>query len=123
MLESFPIIVLLGTVLGFLAGLGVGGGSLLILWLTLMLDMPHPQARILNLLFFLPAAIITSFFRWKQGSLKIKTIAPGILAGAMAALVFSMLSSRLDMQLLRKLFGILLLLTGIKELLYRPKKN
>lgn len=123
MLESFPVILLLGSVLGFLAGLGVGGGSLLILWLTLVLQMPHPQARILNLLFFLPAAIITSFFRWKQGALQIKSILPGILAGAAAAFAFSMLASRLDMQLLRKLFGILLLLTGIKELLYRPKKN
>ena len=28
MLESFPVILIVGTVLGFLAGIGVGGGSL-----------------------------------------------------------------------------------------------
>ena len=43
--------------------------------------------------------------------------------GGSSSNVFSMLANNLDMELLKKLFGILLLLTGIKELLYRPKKN
>ncbi len=121
MLESFPIALAVGTALGFLAGLGVGGGSLLILWLTLVLDMPYDQAKTLNLLFFLPAALITSLFRWKQGSLDLGKSLPGIIAGCIAALVLSLISSRLDIQLLKKFFGILLLLTGIKELMYKPR--
>ena len=122
MLESFPFILLLGSALGFLAGLGVGGGSLLIIWLTLVLNMPYDQARLINLLFFLPAAIITSIFRWKQGKLQIKIILPGILAGCASALVFSLLSGKLDIQLLQKFFGFILLATGIKELLYKKRK-
>ena len=123
MLETFPFILVLGTALGFLAGLGVGGGSLLIVWLTLVLEMPHDQARLINLLFFLPAAIITSLFRWKQGKLEVKRILPGVIAGCVAALLFSLLSAKLDMGLLRKLFGFLLLATGIKELLYKPRNK
>lgn len=117
MVVAFLVSILLGA----LAGIGVGGGSLLILWLTLALDMPHEQARILNLLFFLPAAIITSFFRWKQGKLEIKKILPGIIVGAAAAFCFSIVASQIDMTLLKKLFGILLMLTGTKELFYKPK--
>ena len=123
MLETFPFILGLGTALGFLAGLGVGGGSLLIVWLTLVLEMPHDQARLINLLFFLPAAIITSLFRWKQGKLEVKRILPGVIAGCAAALLFSLLSAKLDMGLLRKLFGFLLLATGVKELLYKPRNK
>lgn len=123
MLETFPFILGLGTALGFLAGLGVGGGSLLIVWLTLVLEMPHDQARLINLLFFLPTAIITSLFRWKQGKLEVKRILPGVIAGCAAALLFSLLSAKLDMGLLRKLFGFLLLATGIKELLYKPRNK
>ena len=67
MLESFPVVLIVGTVLGFLAGIGVGGGSLLILWLTLALGMAHPQARVINLLFFLPSAVIASFFPVEAG--------------------------------------------------------
>lgn len=123
MLSSLPVVLIIGTLLGFLAGIGVGGGSLLIMWLTLILQMPYPQARILNLLFFLPSALVASFFRWKQGALEIKKILPAILAGLVAAGAFSVLSNHIDVQLLKKAFGVLLLITGIRELLYRPKKK
>ena len=111
------------TVLGFLAGIGVGGGSLLILWLTLVLGMAHPEARVLNLLFFLPSAVVASIFRWKQGKLDFKKVLPAILAGCGAAAVCSLLSFRLDMDVLKKLFGGLLLITGIRELMYKGKKK
>ena len=39
----------IATLLGFLAGMGVGGGSLLLLWLTQVVVLPQSQARILNL--------------------------------------------------------------------------
>ena len=123
MLSSLPVVLVIGTLLGFLAGIGVGGGSLLIMWLTLILQMPYPQARILNLLFFLPSALVASIFRWKQGALEIKKILPAILAGLVAAGAFSVLSNHIDVQLLKKAFGVLLLITGIRELLYRPKKK
>lgn len=122
MLESFPVVLGVSTVLGFLAGLGVGGGSLLILWLTLVLGMAHPEARVLNLLFFLPSAVVASIFRWRQGKLEIKKVLPAIIAGCVAAAGCSLLSRNLDMEVLKKLFGGLLLITGVRELLYKPKK-
>ena len=121
MLESLPVVLIIGTALGFLAGIGVGGGSLLILWLTLVLGMDHPQARIINLLFFLPSAIVSSIFRWKQGKLELKKVLPAIIVGCVAAGVCSFLSSSMDISLLQKLFGGLLILTGIRELLYKPR--
>ena len=66
MLEATPVSLLIGSVLGFLAGLGIGGGSLLILWLTVVLGTDPQTARSINLLFFLPAAIIACCFRWEQ---------------------------------------------------------
>lgn len=122
MLNSFTVCILVGTVLGFLAGLGIGGGSLLILWLTAVLDTAYPDARFINLLFFLPAALVSAFLRWKKQKLNLKNIIPAALAGCGAALVFSWLGSRLDITLLKKLFGGLLLLTGLRELFYRPRK-
>ena len=121
MLESLPVVLIIGTALGFLAGIGVGGGSLLILWLTLVLGMDHPQARIINLLFFLPSAIVSSIFRWKQGKLELKKVLPAIIAGCVAAGVCSFLSSSMDISVLKKLFGGLLIITGIRELLYKPR--
>lgn len=121
MLDSFFIALLVGVALGYLAGLGVGGGSLLILWLTLILHIPQQSARLINLMFFITAAGAVSVFRWKQGSLSIKKILPAIIAGSIASGIFSWVGLRLDPQILRKLFGFLLLFTGIRELFYRPR--
>ena len=44
-----------------------------------------------------------------------------LLTGCAAAVVFSLISTRMDLEILRKLFGVLLLATGIRELCYRPK--
>lgn len=116
MLASFPVAFGISAILGILAGLGVGGGSLLMLWLTLVLNMPHEEAKLYNLLFFLPTALVTSCFRCKQGSLDIKKLLPGMIGGCVAALVFSMVSRHMDTSFLKKVFGILLLIIGIKEL-------
>ena len=122
MLESFPVCLCIGTLLGFLSGLGVGGGSLLILWLTLIVGMPTGDARILNLLFFIPSALIASLFRRKQGVLDIKKLLPGVLAGCVCAGALTYAGKWLPTEFLKKLFGILLLVTGIRELFYRPRK-
>lgn len=123
MLNSFPIGVLAGTLLGFLAGLGVGGGSLLLLWLTLVLGMDPSTARSINLLFFLPAAAVSCCFRWKQGTLDFKKVLPAIVAGCAGALLGTWLGRRLDTALLKKGFGVLLLATGVREVLYRRREE
>ncbi len=121
MLESFPIALIAGVLLGYLAGLGIGGGSLLILWLTLVLHIPGQTARLINLMFFITAAGAVSIFRWKQGTLQLRKILPAIIAGSFAAGLFSWIGTQTDAGLLKKLFGILLLVTGVRELLYCPR--
>ena len=121
MSESITLSLIVGTALGFLTGLGVGGGSLLVLWLTLCLNYPQSAARGINLLFFLPAAIISCLLRWKQGTLDMKACLPGMIAGCAAAALGSWISAGVDTALLRKPFGIILLLTGLRELTYRRR--
>ena len=122
MVTSLPVTILVGIILGFLAGLGVGGGSLLILWLTLVAGVSAPDARWINLVFFLTAAGSVSIFRWKKGALRIKKLLPAIIAGCICAALFAWLRRYLDTRLLQKGFGFLLLFTGVRELLYRPRK-
>lgn len=121
MVTSLPVILVLGTCLGFLSGIGVGGGSLLILWLTLVLELPQETARGINLLFFLPAAAVACCFRWQQGILKFRTILPAVLSGCIGAVLFSWIGMMADISLLQKGFGILLLFTGLRELCYKKK--
>lgn len=121
MVNTFWFAVLAGCVMGFLSGLGVGGGSLLLLWLTLVLDFPQDQARLMNLMFFLPCAAIACLFRWKQGKLNWKISLTAVLAGLAGAWLGVYLTAILDPSVVRKGFGILLLLCGIREIRYRPR--
>ena len=114
--------VLVGMVLVFLAGLGIGGGSLLILYLTFVLHMDPMTARGINLLFFVPSALVSILLRKQTGSLEIKTFLPAILSGCAAALLFSFLGTCLNLELLKKLFGGLLIGTGLRELFYKEKE-
>lgn len=123
MLESLPVALVIAAALGFLTGLGVGGGSLLILWLTAVLHWEPEAARGMNLLFFLPSALISCYFRHKEGLLHPKKLLPGILAGCLAAAITAWLSRGLDTALLKKLFGGLLLITGARELFYRRRPD
>lgn len=108
--------IIAGTVLGFLTGLGIGGGSLLILWLTQVLTTPQAQAQGINLLFFLPAAAISCLFRRKQGLLRWDIVLAAAIPGCIAAGLCAWLASALDEALLRKIFGFLLLGAGLWEL-------
>ena len=118
---NFPLSLLIAVLLGFLAGMGVGGGSLLLLWLTQVVMMAQPEARILNLLFYLPAAAASILFRGRK-QVPWKVALPGIAAGCAAAALCSVLSRHLDVELLKKLLGALLIATGLREIFYRPRK-
>ena len=120
MLSSFPVCVIIGSLLGFLTGMGVGGGSLLILWLTLVQGMDPLRARSVNLLFFLPGAILATLLRRREG-VPFRKILPAVCAGCLTAALTSLL--QVDTALLRKLFGALLLFAGARELLYRPREK
>ena len=115
---AFPVAI----VLGFLAGLGVGGGRLLMLWLTAVVNMDYAVAKTVNLLFFLPTALITTFSHKKQGSVDLRKILPAIICACISAGIFSRIGKYIDTTLLKKLFGGILILTGLRELFYRPRK-
>lgn len=119
---AFLIPLLIASLLGFLAGMGVGGGSLLLLWLTQVIMLSQEQAKILNLLFFLPATIVATFFRKKQKITRPDITRPGILAGCAAAACISLLGKHWNVELIKQLLGGLLILTGLREIFYRPRK-
>ena len=123
MAESFLLSLLLGAALGTLAGLGIGGGSLLMLWLTLMTHMDPAEARSINLLFFLPGALISTWLRRKRELAPKPVLLSAALSAAAGALLGSWLGTQVfDASLLRPVLGGLFVVTGIRELRYRERK-
>ena len=122
MLNSFWVCVAAGTVLGFLSGLGVGGGSLLMLWLTLVIGTDQDQARLMNLMFFLPCAVIASLFRFKKAKPQLRLSMYAIGSALLGAVIGNYLNASVELTLLRKAFGVLFLICGFREICYRERK-
>ena len=121
MVNSIPVAVLVGVIFGFLASLGIGGGTILIIWLTQIVGFEPDISRTINLLFFITAAGSVSMVRLKKKQIPWRTIAPAILAGCLATCIFTFIGHKIDTNIIKKLFGCLLLITGIRELFYRAK--
>ena len=116
-----PLLVGCGT--GILSSWGVGGGTLLLLIMTLVLGVPAADAMAVNLLYFLPTAVCALIFHIKNRLIRWDVVLPAALAGAAASALTAWLGLRLDTGILRKIFGGFLLLVGLKELFGRYPRD
>ena len=114
--------ILAGAVCGVLSGFGIGGGSLLMIWLTAVLQMKPQDAQAINLLFFLPTAAASLIFHVKHRQIRWAATIPAVLAGLITAASGAWIAAQLDSSLLRKIFGVFLLFVGVFELLRKTKK-
>lgn len=101
---------------------GVGGGTLLLLVMTLFLGVDQRTAQGVNLLFFLPTAASALFCHAKGGYLDKPTLKAAVPAAVTAALIGAWISNAIDVEVLRKPFGVYLLLSGA-SLVWPQKKN
>lgn len=97
---------------GILSAWGVGGGTLLLLVMTLFLGVDQQTAQGINLLFFLPTAAGALLCHRRQGNLDAPTWKAALPAALLFALVGAWLAGQVDIRLLRRPFGAYLLLSG-----------
>lgn len=106
----------IGFLTGVLASMGLGGGFVLVVWLTLFADIQQRTAQGINVLFFLPIAFVSLIMHLKNGlvnKLLVKKLAVGGMLGAAAG---TLVSQFIANELLRKLFALFLLAFGLREL-------
>ena len=95
-----------------LAGMGVGGGGLLVIYLTLAREMPQLEAQGINLLFFLSSALPAIAVNLKKRRLDFRRILLTAAPGALFAVLGALLASKINAAVLRKVFGGLMILAG-----------
>lgn len=106
-----------------LSGLGVGSAGLLVIWLTMAEQLPQLTAQGLNLVFFLfssGAALTVHLSRTELLFGAILLMIPGGIAGSLFG---TFLAGILPEQILRKLFGLLLIVSGASGLFVKRKKS
>lgn len=113
---NFFLPILAGFLSGIVSGFGIGGGTVLMVYLTVLISLPQRIAQGINLLYFLPTAAAALIVHRKNRFLEKKVILPAALAGCISAALFSFAAMYLDTGLLKKLFGGFLIVTGLTEL-------
>lgn len=107
---------LVGVATGVLSGCGVGGGTLLVLYLTAVAGLEQYQAGGINLLYFITCAPPALFGHAKKGLVEWRGVLWCLVLGIPAAIAAGAVAGQLDVGLLRRLFGVLLLYVGVQEL-------
>jgi uncharacterized membrane protein YfcA len=123
MSPSLLITVIAAFLAAILSGLGVGSAGLFVLYLTLIAGYSQPEAQALNLLFFLLSAgaalllhIRARRIPWRVVGFLIACAVPGALAGSYLVRV-------LDASVIRKLFGGMLIVTGLPALFAKGERK
>ena len=115
--------IIAGIVSGILGAMGFGGGGILILYLTLYKNMPQVVSQGINLLFFIPSALLALVFHIKNKLIDKKATLFYIGCGLIGVAIGFLLLNRLEDKTLRTIFAIILIAVGAKDLLIPTKNN
>ena len=111
MLEFFT-----GIISGMVSGIGMGGGAILILVLSVFMGVDQHIAQATNLVFFIPTSISAIITTIKEKLINWKIGLPVAVSGVVGAIIGAKISVKLDVKYLKKYFGIFLILITIYEI-------
>ena len=120
---SAVLAVAIGLLTGILSGFGIGGGSLLLLYLTLFGGAGQYQAGGINLIFFLPLAAVSIYIHMKHRLIDYKFALKCAPFGVVGAFLGVWLANALHPVWVSKGFAVFVLILGIRELFSKGKKE
>ncbi len=109
-----------GLATGILSGFGVGGGTLLLIYMTTFAGVPQNLAQGINLLYFLPTAAAALPAHLKNGFVEKSLLLPTILSGLFTAALAAWMATAMEVEQLHRFFGYFLLYVGLSELFRKP---
>lgn len=122
--------ILTGFISGIVSGTGMGGGTILILCLSLFLGIDQKVAQATNLIFFIPTSIAAIYVNMKEKKINLKVAKVIIFWGIIGAVIGAIITQNIDTKMLKKLFGIFLgfiaiheIYIIIKEYIFPKKRN
>lgn len=108
--------IIYGIIAGIVASLGMGGGTILILLLSMFTEFNQHIAQGTNLIFFIPTAITAGIINNKRKLVDKKLVVKYSILGGIGAIVGAYLASFINSESLKKYFGYFLLLIAFYEI-------
>ncbi|MBQ1988633.1 MAG: TSUP family transporter [Clostridia bacterium] len=115
--------LLAGLLSGIIGAMGLGGGAVLIIYLSLFTETEQLKSQGINLLFFIPIALIAVIIYAIKKKIKWKLTLKISLFGIIGTLAGWYIAGFLGGEIIKKLFGGLLLFLGAKELFFKEKNK
>ena len=119
----FIYFLLLSILSGVLAGMGMGGGTLLIPILTLIMGVDQQIAQATNLLVFVPCAIIVCIIYWKSKLIDFKNSWLISVVASLISIIAVLVAVKLQNRTLSVIFGIFLILLGVVQFILTIVKD
>ena len=113
--------ILVGFLSGMTASMGLGGGFILVIYLTTILEINQIDAQGMNIMFFIPIAIISIFFHIKNKLIDKKPLLVSIISGIVGVLIGISTTFLFKVEFLSKLFSIMLFIFGLRELFHKKQ--
>lgn len=113
--------IIAGILSGILGAMGFGGGGILILYLTLFRNIPQLNAQGINLIFFIPSAVLALVLHTKNRLIDWKKALKYIGYGVIGVVLGYLFLKIIDDNTVRKIFSVILILMGVKELFSKNK--
>ena len=107
---------LTGIISGAVSGTGMGGGTILILILSVFMGVEHHLAQATNFIFFVPTSIIIIITMIKEKLINWKIAIPVSISGIIGAVIGARVSVNMNVNTLKKYFGIFLIMITIYEI-------
>lgn len=108
--------------IAILSGMGVGSAGLLVVYLTMIANVPQLMAQGINLVFFLFAASAALCVHILRRKLPFSRVILASLAGMLGALPGVWAAGLLPQNWVRILFGVMLIFSGIRALFSKSDK-
>ena len=118
----FIISVLAGLITVVISAWGIGGGSLLVVYLTAFTGVAQQTAQGINLMYFLPTSLSALWSHIKNKLVETKLALYAAAAGVLTAVTTSFLASGIDTSLMKKIFGVFIIIIGLSEVFRKREK-
>lgn len=116
------LLILGGIVGGIIGGMGMGGGTLLIPILTIFLDIPQKNAQAINLIAFIPMAVIVTLINVKRNVIDYKSVLTVAIPALVTSIVSSLFVGKIDGKVLSIGFAIFLIVLGVVMMIATLRK-
>lgn len=117
------ILIILGIITGFIGGMGIGGGTVLIPGLIFLTALPQQTIQSVNLISFIPVAVVALTVHIKNKNIVFQISIPMILLGLLGAWFGSSIALKIPSDTLRRFFGIFLFVMGVYEIFCKGKEK